>query len=513
MKSLAAPAIDAVKTGEIEFVPPRFSKLYFDWMENIRDWCISRQIWWGHRIPVWYRRNNPDYFVVSVSPPTDGHSYFQDPDVLDTWFSSALWPFSTFGWPDDTPDLSRFYPNTMLVTGYDILTFWVSRMITMGLALTGKSPFGKVYVHGLVRDITGKKMSKSFGNAVDPLDLVKEFGADALRFSLASLATLGGQDIKYSKEKVESSRNFANKVWNASRFVIMGLDAMEAPIDYKVPTPTTLADRWILSQFNGLIRDLEQCTSTTNFARGADLLWEFIWNTYCDWYLELSKIHKAESMPTLIYVLLGSLKVLHPYMPFITEEIWQTLVATQKIVGMESSMLITAQWPTLGATDSELDSQTNRWISIIRELRNIRQQLSISPGKDISVIAVIPSAADRDIVSQSLQYIRKLARVSDWHTEMSRDAPPSQSAAGVVDDIQLYVPLAGLIDLDQELARLTKKKNRIQAELSVTEATLGRPNFVEKAPPHVVDKLRDQHAALLAELDSIQIQIKATQPC
>ena len=510
MRALAGPAMDAVQNGDITFVPPRFGKLYFDWMENIRDWCISRQIWWGHRIPIWYRVDDPEIPpVCSETMPDDGHDYVQDPDVLDTWFSSALWPFSTFGWPEKTMDLSRFYPNSMLVTGYDILTFWVSRMITMGLALTGKSPFKTVYVHGLVRDIHGKKMSKSSGNAVDPLELIDEFGADALRYSLASLATLGGQDIKYSREKVESSRNFANKVWNASRFVMMGLETLEAPVAYTVPTPTTVVDRWILSRFHDLLGSLEQGTETFHFALCAEQLWEFIWNVYCDWYLELSKVHKTDSLPTLIYVLLGSLKVLHPYMPFITEEIWQSIFASGKVTGMESDSIVTATWPTTGTRDIDAQTTMDRLIPVIREIRNIRQQLVIAPGKEISVIAVVPNAIDREILTQSSVYIEKLAKVGSLEILVSIDAPPAQSAGGVVDDIQLYVPLAGLIDVVQETARLQKKIDAVVQNLAATTVKLNQPSFIEKAPRHVIDKLKDQHATLDAEHQSLLAQIAA----
>jgi valyl-tRNA synthetase len=506
MNELAQPAIDAVTSGNIEFAPPRFSKLYFDWMENIRDWCISRQIWWGHRIPIWYRNDDPSVMVAGANAPQDGHDYTQDPDVLDTWFSSALWPFSTFGWPHPTDDLARFYPNSMLVTGYDILTFWVSRMITMGLALTGKAPFKTVYVHGLVRDIHGKKMSKSSGNAMDPLDLIDEFGADALRYSLASLATLGGQDIKYSREKVESSRNFANKVWNASRFVLMGLETLDSPIAYEAPTPTTLPDRWILGQFNTLLTTLEQGIATYHFALGADQLWEFIWNIYCDWYLELTKVHKSESLPTLIYVLLGSLKALHPYMPFITEEIWQTFKASGKVLGMESESISTAAWPTM-SHDITPDTDMNRLVSIIREIRTIRQQLNVSPGKDISVILVVPQAADQRIIKDGTIYISKLAKASKVDIVPKMETPPAQAAAGVVDDIQLYVPLAGLIDVAQETARLLKKSEQLKKERDGTSAKLSQPAFIEKAPTHIVDKLRDQLTSLTAEYESIQLQL------
>ncbi|NBV41714.1 valine--tRNA ligase [bacterium] len=510
MSKLAGPAIDAVKKGDIEFVPPRFGKLYFDWMENIRDWCISRQIWWGHRIPVWYPEDAPDEFIVASAPPSDGRRYRQDEDVLDTWFSSALWPFSTFGWPEATDDLSRFYPNTMLVTGYDILTFWVSRMITMGLALTGKAPFKKVYVHGLVRDIHGKKMSKSSGNVIDPLKLIDQFGADALRFSLASLATLGGQDIKFSEDKVEASRNFANKVWNASRFVIMGLDTLSEPIPYKVPVPTTLADKWILSRFEQLLTDLDQCATTYHFALSTENLWEFTWNIYCDWYLELSKIHKAESLPTLIYVLLGILKVLHPVMPFITEEIWKTCLASGVISGMESEMLMTASWPKqTGNRDEIAEAKMDRLIAVIREVRNIRQSLNVAPGKMVDVIFVAPKTEDRQLFNDEADYLKKLAKINDLSILESLAAPPAQAAAGAVDDIQIFVPLSGLIDIEQEAARLRKKLEGIIQQMAGTEAKLAQPSFKEKAPSHVVEKLEQQLESLRAEHAALTDQLAA----
>ncbi len=511
MSALAQPAIDAVRSGDITFVPPRFTKLYFDWMESIREWCISRQIWWGHRIPIWYRNDDPTIMVASIEHPNDGQFYTQDPDVLDTWFSSALWPFSTFGWPDETADLSRFYPNTALVTGYDILTFWVSRMITMGLALTGKSPFKTVIVHGLVRDIHGKKMSKSAGNAVDPLALIDEFGADALRYSLASLATLGGQDIKYSREKVEASRNFANKVWNASRFVLMGLDTVTSPILFERPTPTTLADRWILSRFNQLMANMTHCLDTHHFALGADQLWEFIWNTYCDWYLELSKIHKSESLPTLIYVLLESLKALHPYMPFITEEIWKTIQSSGKVTGMPMSSISLAPWPTPDwETDDSAEHAVSRLTGLIKGIRTIRQQLSVSPGKDIHAIIAIPNETEREMVATHRAYLTKLAKVSQLDL-VEQTIPPDQAAAGVLDDIQFYVPLTGLIDIEKEVARLTKKRDQLASDMASTRSKLDQPAFVDKAPAHVVQKLRDQLAATSAEYESIQTQLKVYQ--
>ncbi len=294
-------------------------------MENIRDWCISRQIWWGHQIPVWYKKDNPDEFIVAAESP--GDDYFQDPDVLDTWFSSALWPFSTMGWPNKTDLLANYYPTALLVTGYDILTFWVSRMITMGLFNMNEIPFTHVYIHGLVRDIHGKKMSKSVGNVINPLDIIAESGADALRFGLAALCTKGGQDIKLSMEKIQASRNFTNKIWNFARFVDMCLDETNTPVDpTQKPTPKTEMDAWVLDRLNQTIAQVTHHLNDYNFAAAADELWEFTWNQCCDWYVEGIKLHRQESVPVLAYVCFTTLALLHPLLPFVTEAVWKTTV-------------------------------------------------------------------------------------------------------------------------------------------------------------------------------------------
>ena len=501
MSKLAAPAIAAVESGDIKITPPRFQKLYFDWMSNIRDWCISRQIWWGHRIPVWTNINHPDDVVVAITPPNNGQTYTQDPDVLDTWFSSALWPFSTLGWPNQTEDLHQFYPTSTLVTGYDIITFWVSRMITMGLALTHQVPFKTVVVHGLVRDQYGKKMSKSFGNVVNPLELMDRYGADALRFALARLSTMGGQDIRYSEDKIEAAAHFANKVWNAARFVLMGQDPPTLT-PFNRPMPTQLADQWILVELDQLIMDINDCHAQTNVAKMADRLWEFIWNEWCDWYLEMSKCHKTDSGPVLYYTLTQILIMLHPMMPFITESIWGTLVSQNTTLSPSISV---ATWPTPLCENIPKLPIMAELKAIVTELRRIRQELNIPPSRSITVVASAPS----DIHTKTLAllpYIQKLAKVSEW--QWVNELPPiDQVAYGVVDTIQLMVPLADLIDIDEERRRLDKKRVSLDTQLTQLQDRLNQSGFMQKAPSHVIQKLNDQIANITSERDALLAQL------
>jgi len=513
MSKLAPRAIAAVRSGDIEIVPPRFEKPYMEWMENIKDWCISRQIWWGHRIPVWVDDHDPDHVVVAATPPQDGRSYTQDPDVLDTWFSSALWPFSTMGWPDNTPDLARFYPTHTLVTGYDIITFWVSRMIAMGLALTDHVPFKRVVVHGLVRDQYGKKMSKSFGNVVNPLDLMSTHGTDALRFSLARLSTMGGQDIRYSDDKVEAASHFVNKVWNAARFVLMGV-GNDPLYPMTRPTPEQVADRWILAEWDQLLVALNQAHATAHFAQTADRLWEFIWNRWCDWYLELSKCHKRESSPTLVYTLTQSLIVLHPVMPFVTEALWDTLLHHPQLAESLPPSIALAPWPTPMAAPPVTDPHNpypaiQVMKGVVTELRRIRKELGIAPGKAIPVMVAAPPA-EQAMLRDTLPYIQKLAKVEEWHAHDTLP-PLSQSATGVVECIQLMVPLAGVIDLDDERRRLQKKQDAIRQALTQVTDRLSQPDFIAKAPAHVVDKMTEQKQTLSSEWDALASQLARLQ--
>lgn len=508
MSSLAEDAIRVVKEGEISFVPSRYEKLYFDWMENIREWCISRQIWWGHRIPVWYPTDAPDTYVVSREMPQDGRSYTQDPDVLDTWFSSALWPFSTMGWPDTTAPDMAFYPTTMLVTGYDILTFWVSRMITMGLALTEKSPFSTVYIHGLVRDSNGKKMSKSSGNVVDPLVMIDKYGADALRFSLASLSTLGGQDIRFSEERVESARNFANKIWNASRFVLMTLEQTESVVFFEWPAPQTAADQWLLQRYTATLETVTHCFETYNYALATESLWEFFWNVTCDWYLEMSKQDKTRSLPMLIMAVLKSIQLLHPYMPFITEEIWKRFAESGRISGMPEASVMRSPWPTLAeipAFDSHVADCFSGVIDAIRVIRNIRQQAVISPGVALPVSLQGPAERIADLVAEQGHLLR-LAKVSALHILPEEATSPKGASSAAVGALVLHVHIGDAIDKDAERQRLTKEIDKLAVAVMGLKTRLSDPGFLGKAPAVVVEKNQAQLRQLEDELAAFQVQ-------
>ncbi len=527
MKEITQPAIDAVRNGDVTFIPQRWEKLYFEWMESIRDWCISRQIWWGHRIPVWYR--NDDLDQTPILARSEGEAIekagtsdiFQDNDVLDTWFSSALWPFETLGWPEKTPDLADFYPNQILVTGYDIITFWVSRMITMGMFQLQKPPFHTVYVHGLVRDATGRKMSKSVGNAVDPLELIDQFGADALRYSLASMATLGGQDIKFSLEKVESSRNFANKLWNVSRFILTnieesGFDNLDwnTEIEPSGLTGLSAADQWILSLYQSTLEQVNQAYDNHNFALAAELLWEFTWNRFCDWYIEMAK-QKDESadgqrktLSVLCTVLSGILKMLHPFMPFITEEIWERFNQNSRLT-MTEPMLITSAWPigNAGWKNNALETDFALMLDIIREIRNARKQLNVPPKNRSDLIIKTDDSGITTSVGMMTPIICRLARVNEIQFMAESAAKPDKSAALVVGTLSLFLPLEGLIDVTDEIARLTKQLNKLDQELGGIAARLGNTNFRDKAPADVVAKLQAQSDELNDQKAKIESEI------
>ncbi len=508
MSALAEDAIKVVADKTIEFVPARYEKLYFDWMENIREWCVSRQIWWGHRIPVWYPEDAPEDYVVSRDMPQDGRVYTQDPDVLDTWFSSALWPFSTMGWPEKTADMAAFYPTTMLVTGYDILTFWVSRMVTMGLALTEKAPFATVYIHGLVRDSQGKKMSKSTGNVVDPLEMIDRYGADALRFALASLATLGGQDIRFSEEKVETSRNFANKIWNASRFVLMTLDQLELTVDFAWPEPVAAADHWLLSRFAETLKTVEQCFEQYNFALATESLWDFFWNVTCDWYLEVSKQDKVGSLPMLVMAVLKSVQLLHPYMPFITDEIWQLFRDSGRVTGMPTETVMLSAWPTLAELptfDAGVVARFGLVTEVIREIRYLRQQANIAPGVAVPVSIQGPAELVSDLQTAA-DILTRLAKVSDLAVLTADEAIPSGASAAAVGALSLYLHIGDVIDKEAEVKRLTKEIERLDAAIVTLKTRLSDPGFLAKAPAAVVDKNKAQLAQWEDELTAFSAQ-------
>ena len=507
MKPLAGPAIEAVRSGDIRFVPERFSKNYLNWMENIRDWCISRQLWWGHRIPVWTCSCGHEWAAKTdpeACPKCGGREIEQDPDVLDTWFSSALWPFSTMGWPDKTKDLEMFYPTSVLVTGFDIIYFWVARMIFTGLEFMGRRPFRDVLVHGLVRDALGRKMSKSLGNGVDPLEVVDEFGADALRITLVT-GVAPGNDMRYQPEKVEAARNFANKIWNAARFSLMHLSEWDpgkpdvAAARKAEPGRFSLADRWILSRYARAAREVTRHLERYDLGEGARTLYDFIWSELCDWYIELAKPrlyghHGEASRETarlvLWSVLKGTLELLHPYMPFITEEVWQHLPGTGETI-------VTAPWPSPGEelADAEAEEQMALIMDVIKAIRNIRAEKGVEPGRGITaILRAGPSV--QGVLRENAGYIETLARVERLSIEGPEGEKPEKSASAVAQGVEIYLPLAGMIDIDEEIARLRRELEGVRADLARSRERLASKGFVEKAPAHVVEGAKKRHREL-----------------
>ena len=495
MEPLAKPAIEAVKSGAIKFIPERWEKNYLMWMENIRDWCISRQLWWGHQIPAYYHNKTGEMVVALKNPDPD--NYTQDKDVLDTWFSSGLWPFETMGWPDTNhPDYKKFYPTTTLVTGFDIIFFWVARMITMGLEFTKKPPFSTVYIHGLIRDEHGQKMSKSKGNTIDPVDLIEKYGCDALRFTLTYLCTYGGQDIKISDEKFEFGRNFANKIWNASRFVLMNLSENE--YDLKInQDKLTIADKWILNELNNVSKTVNENLKTYRIGEVANILYEFFWNKYCDWYIELSKINKNEQV--LIYVLDSYLKLLHPIMPHITEAIWQKMPLKKDTIG-----ILNSKYPEYNSA-FEFSSDAKKMETVfetIKALRNLRAEFNIPLTSKINILI----DNNEDLYSQIIPYLNRLAKVEN--VSFDKNTKIEKSAYCVVGDARITVPLADLIDLNQEIARQKKKIDKLNQELTSIEARLKNEKFVSNAPKDVVDKAIERKNELNSEINLINETIK-----
>ncbi len=481
MKQLAGKPIAAVKNKDIQFIPERWEKLYFDWMENIRPWCISRQIWWGHRIPVWYCEDCNKEIVskTEVTACTCGSKNIkQDEDVLDTWFSSALWPFSTLGWPEKTKDLKDFYPTSVLVTGYDILTFWVSRMITMGLFNMNEVPFRKVYIHGLVRDAEGRKMSKSLGNVIDPLIIIKEKGADVLRYTLASLVTSGGQDIRLMDDKLVAGRNFINKLWNVSRYILMQEPETTGEIG------ATLADKWILSVFKKVTDETDKYYNEFEFNFVIETLYEFVWNEFCDWYIEMTKLHKQESQPTLIYVLNGVLKLLHPIIPFISEEIWQQLKTHPLFSDEEKNSIMLSAWPEPEPSTFDV-SAFEEAKAIIKNTRNIKAEKNIAGTKKGKLLV---SSATTSIASYE-KYITYLSGLESTTFSSEQTAPAEQHAYCVISETTaIYLPLAGLIDTAKEKEKLQKEADKLLGIIKGLESKLNNKGFTENAPADVVEK-------------------------
>jgi valyl-tRNA synthetase len=502
MEPLAKPAIEAVKDGRITIIPERFTKVYLNWMENIRDWCISRQLWWGHRIPVWYCNDCGD-MTVSLEPPLTCHcsSRFieQDKDVLDTWFSSGLWPHSTLGWPEDTEDLRYFYPTSVMETGYDILFFWVARMIMMGIENTGEIPFHTVYLHGLVRDEKGEKMSKVKGNVLNPLDAIKQYGTDALRFAL-STGTSPGNDMKMSDSRLESSRNFANKIWNASRFVVKSLEI--ARMDLKIDLERLPAeDRWILSRLNRTIISATGLMEDFQFGEAQRQIYDFLWSEFCDWYIEMAKIRfkdetAASPIPVLVHVLDSSLRLLHPYMPFITEEVWQILKEKLSARSWPESIMIAA-YPVGSekAVDPESERVIESVIEIVHSIRNSRAERKVESSKwieaKIFVGDLAPALKPYFQTIQTLAQARPLELLNTHHQGTSDE----KDLVLVLKNSEVVIPLSSMVDPGAEKARLQKEIEEVQANVERLTVRLNDPAFTSKAPPVVVQKERDRLAA------------------
>ena len=503
MEPLAKEAIAAVKDGRIKFVPERWTKNYLGWMENIRDWCISRQLWWGHQIPAYYHNETGEMVVAKENP--DPEHYTQDTDCLDTWFSSGLWPFSTMGFPQtETDDFKKFYPTSVLVTGFDIIFFWVARMITMGLEFTHKAPFSTVYIHGLIRDEKGQKMSKSKGNTIDPVKIIDKYGCDALRFTLTSLCTYGGQDIKISDERFEYGRNFANKIWNASRFVLMNLEGVDNnPIDMN---SLTIADKWILDKLNETTKLVNDNIKNYRIGEMAHVLYDFFWNSYCDWYVEIAKIQlqdeklKLNTQRMLKYVLDMSLRLLHPIMPHITEKIWQALG-----VKTDVTALIKAEYPQYKeeyhfpteAKEMELVFET------ITSLRNVRQSFNISPSIKVNIEVLAPSE-EKPVFEAVIPYLQRLARIENVKFIDNTNNSSKKSATAVVSASKIIIPLENLIDVDEEIARQNKKLDKLLKEKSSLEGRVNNPKFVEKAPKELVEETKAKIEELSGQQKAIE---------
>ncbi len=550
IEPLAKPAIAAVENGDIRFVPENWNKTYFDWMHRIEDWCISRQLWWGHRIPAWY---DPDGNIHvgydeadarKLSGLSDDVPLVQDEDVLDTWFSSALWPFSTLGWPEKTPRLDKYYPTNVLVTGFDIIFFWVARMIMMGLKFMGDVPFREIYVHGLIRDAHGQKMSKSKGNVLDPIDLIdgisledmiqkrtsglmqpqmaplieknirlafpegtSAFGCDALRFTFAALAT-NGRDIRFDLGRIDGNRNFCNKLWNAARYVLLSTSEHEV---HAVP-PSSAADRWIISRLHKMIADVSTHINEYRLDLASQRLYEFIWNEYCDWYLELSKPviqngsadEQNATRYTLLYVLEHSLRTLHPFMPYITEDIWQRLKGPLKIEG-DSIML--QPFPQAGDFDEQAEDEIAWLQKVLQGVRNIRAELNVAPGKILGVTFQAGTTKDRERQSQLTTLLTGVGRIklSPW---LEDDADTSEYSVALVSELKVLVSLKGLVNLEDELTRLGKLLEREQADLKKSEGKLGNSRFVDNAPAAVVEQERQRLTAHKTKVAGFMAQIK-----
>ncbi len=511
MKPLAEKGLQAVADGWIRIIPERFVKVYNNWLENIRDWCISRQLWWGHRIPVWYCADCGEMTVTRVDPTECSHCHSQnieqDPDVLDTWFSSGLWPFSTLGWPDDTPDMRRFYPNEVMETGYDILFFWVARMIMSGLEYTGDIPFHTVYLHGLIRDEHGRKMSKTAGNVIDPLAMMDKYGTDALRFTLLTGST-PGNDMNLSIDRIAANRNFSNKIWNATRFVVnnVGTAFQSGAATWNL-SGLTLPDRWILSRLNRLVAEVTRLVESYNFGEAGRQLYDFFWGEFADWYIEIAKIRlygtdaraQTTARRVLVHVLDRTLRMLHPFIPFVTEVAWQHLPR-------EGESLMIAPWPRESQTliDSEAEAQMSILMEMIRTIRNIRSEYNVEPAKRIA--AYIAAGDYYEMLVKYREVLVTLARLDgdELHLVPTLAEKPGQAVARVIGGgIEVYLPLADMIDVEVELKRWQKEVAQLGKRIAASKAKLSNPGFIQKAPPEVVEREREKLADL--ELQAAKI--------
>ncbi len=490
MEPLAKPAIDAVKKGDTKFVPQRFEKVYFHWLENIRDWCISRQLWWGHRIPAWYCDDCGEITVSKEDAKKCAHCgsthIHQDPDTLDTWFSSALWPFSTLGWPEMTEDFKHYYPTNTLVTGYDIIPFWVMRMMFSGLEQTGEVPFDTVLIHGLVRDSQGRKMSKSLGNGVDPLEVIDKYGADALRFSLAT-GNSPGNDMRYIPERVEASRNFANKIWNAARFILMNLEKGEVK-DLNC-LKLAVEDKWILTKFNALVCEVTENLEKFELGLAVSKLYDFIWDIFCDWYIEIcksrlfadNKEEKDTACSVLTYVFNGTLALLHPFMPFITEEIWQSMPYS-------GEALMISPWPVFDKNRdfSEEKEDFEKIMGVIKAIRNRRAEMNVPPSKKVTVNIETELLS---VFSAGIPYICRLAYASE--VNIAKEVSHDKSISIVCEKANVYMPMKELVDVEKELERLSKDRQKALVDKEFFEKKLNNAGFMAKAPEKVVEAQRE----------------------
>ena len=507
MEPLAKPAIKVVRDGEVKFIPERFDKIYYNWMENIRDWCISRQLWWGHRIPAWYCADCGEITVSKGEPTTcckcGSKNIEQDPDTLDTWFSSALWPFSTLGWPEKTPELMHYYPTSTLVTGYDIIFFWVARMIFSACEQMGQVPFDTVFIHGIVRDELGRKMSKSLGNGIDPLLVIDKYGADALRFTLAT-GNSPGNDMRYSDKKVEASRNFANKIWNAARFILMNLDENEpAP---HIPADLALEDKWILSQFNSLAKEVTDNLDKFELGIAVQKLYDFIWDIFCDWFIELAKIRLQKggdeaktAKAVLVYVMSETLKLLHPFMPFITEEIWQTLPH-------DGETIMKSAWPVFSdaLVFTKEEEQMNMIMDAIRSIRNRRAEMNVPPSRKAHVYVATDK---KDIFEKAVVFMQKLASASDVTVGDAFNLEGSVSI--VTAEAKIYIPMGDLVDFEAEIKRLMKEKEAAEKKLAQINGKLNNPGFLAKAPQNVIDAQKADAEKLTEKIKMIDESLAA----